>query len=351
MGDTLRRHCPEDAWSCRRPLFRNRGTTTAAAARGRMLGFLSLLLMLLFATATCSSAAAAFVGYSSPPRNHHHYYQPQQQQPQQQLLGTVGTLPKTHAGRTSAYHQQHLLLHLLVPQTKPTLTVLSASLLPTSEMIASSILTVLPSPSITSNLWFLGILNQPHHFNLETHLRLLPLLQVNDPVNDFHTIMLSSTSSSTSSSSQLDANDTGLTWRQIVSLTICGLVLLDIVAGSPVAKGLLNTARPPSMDDEPDQDTANVVDGGTKPNWVERLVAASRPQDAATPTTPPPATKRVAAPKKNPKERVDVEAIAQAALDRAASIQEMKAYRDANKSDWQKIQELQRAVDRQLEEQ
>ena len=91
--------------------------------------------------------------------------------------------------------------------------------------------------------------------------------------------------------------------RQYVPLIVISGVLLDIVLGSPVANGLLAPMRRQAMGEEEEG-------GSSNDSYV-----------------------------KNPKERIDCDASAQAALDRARNSMELRRFLEENKTD------VQRAID------
>jgi wobble nucleotide-excising tRNase len=57
-----------------------------------------------------------------------------------------------------------------------------------------------------------------------------------------------------------------------------------------------------------------------------------------------------ATPIKNPKERVDSEQVAQAALDKARNTLELRDYLDKQKTDWDRMEEMRKKMDQQVAE-
>lgn len=98
-------------------------------------------------------------------------------------------------------------------------------------------------------------------------------------------------------------------WRQYVPLAVSGLVILDIALGSPAANAILGKVmKPPTEDDF----------------------------ESGKPTT-------------NPKERVDSKQVAQAALDKASSSLELRKFLDERKTDYDKMEDLKRKMDEDME--
>lgn len=53
-------------------------------------------------------------------------------------------------------------------------------------------------------------------------------------------------------------------------------------------------------------------------------------------------------PRVNPKERIDSEQVAQEALDRARNSMELRQYLDAQKTDWDRMEEMRKKMDQQM---
>jgi hypothetical protein len=111
------------------------------------------------------------------------------------------------------------------------------------------------------------------------------------------------------------------TWRQYVPLVVSCGVILDILLGSPVANLALAPMRRASDDDSEGTDDDGGLFGEKKSSFV-----------------------------KNPKERVDTDAVAQEALQRARYSMELRRFLDENKSDEDKYEEVRKKIDAQTEE-
>ena len=99
-------------------------------------------------------------------------------------------------------------------------------------------------------------------------------------------------------------------WRQYVPLAVSLLVITDILLGSPVANGALSALRPP---DEGDASNSNK-----------------------------------APPVKDSRERIDTRAVAKQALDKASGTLELRRFLDENKTDMEKMRDVQKQLDEQL---
>mmetsp|Transcript_23160 Transcript_23160/g.44116 ORF Transcript_23160/g.44116 Transcript_23160/m.44116 type:complete len:207 (-) Transcript_23160:164-784(-) len=105
-------------------------------------------------------------------------------------------------------------------------------------------------------------------------------------------------------------------WRQYVPLAVSLLVITDILLGSPAANAALSVLRPPE-----DSSNGNETAGSNK--------------------------KSVA---KDVRERIDTMAIAQQALDKASATTELRRFLDESKSDMDKMRDVQKKLDAQLQE-
>ena len=99
-------------------------------------------------------------------------------------------------------------------------------------------------------------------------------------------------------------------WRQYVPLVASALVIVDVALGSPAANAVLGKVR------------------GPKPGESSN--------ESATPGV-------------NPKERIDTQQVAQAALDKASSTLELKKYLEDNKTDWDRMEDIRRKMDEDME--
>eukprot|EP00978_Attheya_sp_CCMP212_P043474 scaffold284646_cov46-Attheya_sp.AAC.1 len=101
-------------------------------------------------------------------------------------------------------------------------------------------------------------------------------------------------------------------WRQYVPLGTALLVIVDILLGSPVANSIMAPMKQASEE-------ANNEKNG----------------DISTPR------------RRNPKERVDTDAVAQAALDRARNSMELRSFLEAQKTDWDRMNDIRKTLDSQ----
>jgi hypothetical protein len=127
-----------------------------------------------------------------------------------------------------------------------------------------------------------------------------------------------STSISTITSSLLLSDDGSVeSWRQYVPLAVSVGVILDILLGSPVANLALAPMKRASEQGSGSDSNRN---GGE-----DKALSRS-------------------------KERVDSEAIAQAALDKAMGTLELKRFLEENKTPEQKYEDVRKKIDRQMQE-
>lgn len=104
-------------------------------------------------------------------------------------------------------------------------------------------------------------------------------------------------------------------WRQYVPLAVSAFVIVDILLGSPAANSILRLAQPPSDEEENNNNNNNNNDTFQKS-----------------------------------KERIDTQALAQAAVDRAQSVQELRNFLDAQKTDWDRMEDIRKQMDQQMAE-
>jgi hypothetical protein len=105
-------------------------------------------------------------------------------------------------------------------------------------------------------------------------------------------------------------------WREYVPLIVSGAVIIDIVAGSPLVNAVMSFARPKETVEDNDQ--------------------ASYDDDTTTGN--------------QPKERIDTKKVAAAAVERAQSVVAVRQMLEDNKTDWDRIKDLQRKVEQQQAE-
>jgi hypothetical protein len=120
--------------------------------------------------------------------------------------------------------------------------------------------------------------------------------------------------------SEVAASSSSSSWRQYVPLVVSGGVLTDIVLGSPVANKVMSGMRPPAAGDGDSK--ANGTGSATKVDYAEQ----------------------------KKKERIDTQAYAQQALNKASATLELRKYLDDNKSDAEKMNDMKRKMDLQMQE-
>jgi len=156
---------------------------------------------------------------------------------------------------------------------------------------------------------------QQHRTLTKSHLGMLSI-----DVDSAVAILSSSTywlSNAITEASQDSTTSTGETWRQYVPLAVSGFVLVDIALGSPAANKVLGAMRPPGDGD----DAAKKATGRTVDQDKQKKMAL-----------------------------IDTEAFAQAALDKASATLELRNYLDSNKSDWDKMEDIKREMDKQMQD-
>jgi hypothetical protein len=102
-------------------------------------------------------------------------------------------------------------------------------------------------------------------------------------------------------------------WREYVPLIVSGAVIIDIVAGSPFVNAVMSFARPK-------EDIATVKDNDKDETGNQT------------------------------KERIDTKKVAAAAVERAQSVVAVRQMLEDNKTDWDRIKDLQRKVEQQQAE-
>ena len=141
-----------------------------------------------------------------------------------------------------------------------------------------------------------------------------------------------STSISTITSSLLLSEDGSVeSWRQYVPLVVSVGVIVDILLGSPLA----NLALAP-MKRASEQGSGGETDDNDDGSGGGSLFSSfGEGEDKA---------------QSRSKERVDSEAIAQAALDKAMGTLELKRFLEENKSDEERYEDVRKKIDRQMQE-
>jgi hypothetical protein len=105
-------------------------------------------------------------------------------------------------------------------------------------------------------------------------------------------------------------------WRQYVPLVVISFVLVDIALGSPAAKGAFSSMQPPAPGELPP------------------------PKTSGTSTVDPLEEKK--------KQRIDTQAVAFQALDKAAAALELRRYLDSRKSDYDRMEDMKAVMDQQM---
>jgi hypothetical protein len=106
-------------------------------------------------------------------------------------------------------------------------------------------------------------------------------------------------------------------WRQYVSLALVGGVLIDILLGSPLANTMLKPLR------DGQEGLTNEGDGN------DRNKSAARARS---------------------KERIDSDKVAQEAIDKAQNVLELQNYLESRKTDWDRMEDLKRNLDKTMQD-
>ena len=136
--------------------------------------------------------------------------------------------------------------------------------------------------------------------------------------------------------SSLVLSETTESWRQYVPLVISVGVIIDILLGSPLANLALGPMRRASEKGATGDSTQDGSDNG---GGGGSLFSAFGGDNAGG---------KVVVDKS--KERVDSEAIAQAALDKAMGTLELRRFLEENKTDEQRYEEVRKKIDSQMDE-
>jgi hypothetical protein len=122
------------------------------------------------------------------------------------------------------------------------------------------------------------------------------------------------------------------TWRQYVPLVVSCLVIGDILLGSPAAKAAMSFARPKEdYEGERKEKFGNV---------------SHREHDGSRGTENSKDRLRLSSPSR---ERIDTTAVAKAAIDKANATLELRSFLDARKTDWDRMEDMRRSMDEQLQ--
>jgi len=120
------------------------------------------------------------------------------------------------------------------------------------------------------------------------------------------------------------ANESGESWRQYVPLAVSCLVILDILLGSPAA----NLVMAPLREAKTQQGDDDEADGFGLSGSMKK------------PRNIPLSEKK--------KERVDSDAIAMAALEKARNSKELRDYLERTKTEADKMEDMRKKIDKQM---
>ncbi|KAL7492207.1 hypothetical protein ACHAWT_001920 [Skeletonema menzelii] len=127
-------------------------------------------------------------------------------------------------------------------------------------------------------------------------------------------------------------------WRQYVPLVVSVAVIIDILLGSPLANLALGPMRRASEKGATgDSNSQDGSDNGAAGAGGGSLFSSFGGNGGGKVVD-------------KSKERVDSEAIAQAAIDKARNTLELKRFLEENKTDEQRYEEVRKKIERQLEE-
>lgn len=157
-----------------------------------------------------------------------------------------------------------------------------------------------------------------HNFHqTSSHVSLVP---------DINAILDSASDASPDVSSILLASD-GESWRQYVPLVVSCGVIIDILLGSPLANLALGPMKRATQKGSGENSDSSVTGNSLFSAFGSDVDTVSKS-----------------------KERVDSEAIAQAAIDKARNTLELKQFLEENKTNEQRYDEIRRKIDKQLDE-
>ena len=127
-------------------------------------------------------------------------------------------------------------------------------------------------------------------------------------------------------------------WRQYVPLVVSVAVIIDILLGSPLANLALGPMRRASEKGATGSDNNNSQDSNDDVATDGSLFSSLGGNGGGGKVVD------------KSKERVDSEAIAQAAIDKARNTLELKRFLEENKTDEQRYEEVRKKIERQMEE-
>lgn len=192
-----------------------------------------------------------------------------------------------------------------------------------------------------------------HHGASVVLLKLQFIPEMNDSVQLAMPILTPSTSLPvllpvSSSSILLTADESVAEWRQYVPLIVSVGVILDILLGSPLANLALGPmkrasekgagGRGDSTTSDSNEESSDTGGGGRSLFSAFSGNNNNNNMDTGSVNS------------SRGKERVDSEAIAQAALNKALNTLELKRFLEENKTDEQRYEEVRRKINKQMEE-
>jgi hypothetical protein len=124
-------------------------------------------------------------------------------------------------------------------------------------------------------------------------------------------------------------------WRQYVPVVVIGLVLIDVLLGSPFAKSLLNKARPESVSDERSLNNRPSAPGSSQQSSQDPFESSTNLARGGRGIRKP---------------RMDVDGYAKAALERAEGVAQLREYLEAQKTDWDRMEDMKRQMDQKMQE-
>ena len=122
-------------------------------------------------------------------------------------------------------------------------------------------------------------------------------------------------------------------WRQYVLLFVSLGVILDILLGSPVANLALGPMRRAAMQNDDNENDETSSGSSTSEIKFGSLSDGSGKKDSFM---------------RNPKERIDSEAVGLAALEKARNSMELRRFLEENKTDEQRYEEMRKNIDAEV---